>query len=277
MQIARTVACLREAISNLRRTGGRLAMVPTMGALHDGHLALVSAASQRAKHVVVSIFVNPRQFGPNEDYSSYPRQEEADLRLLEEAGVALVWAPDVETMYPSGYATTVMVVGITRDLDGAARPGHFEGVATVVLKLMNQIRPDLAVFGEKDFQQLAMIRRLAQDMDTGVEILGCPTDRAEDGLALSSRNAYLSPEQRETAAELPTVLNDAAESLRLGRHVAETLSIAKIRLEQAGFSIDYLDLRDASSLESIDTLDVSARLMAAVWLGNTRLIDNLAV
>jgi pantoate--beta-alanine ligase len=278
MQIARTVSCLRAAIADLRRTGGRVALVPTMGALHDGHLALVNAASMRVEHVVVSIFVNPRQFGPNEDYADYPRQEQTDLRLLEDAGVSLVWAPNVETMYPEGYATSVSVSGITRDLDGAARPGHFEGVATVVLKLFNQVRPDVAIFGEKDFQQLAMVRRLAHDLDTGVEVVGCPTDRAEDGLALSSRNAYLSPDQRINAATIPRVLGAAAESLRMGEPVSQTLLTAKSRLEQAGFSpIDYLDLRDASTLEPVDTLLSPARLMVAAWLGTTRLIDNMAV
>ncbi|WP_137823501.1 pantoate--beta-alanine ligase [Pseudomonas sp. D(2018)] len=278
MQIARTVASLRAAIADLRRTGGRVALVPTMGALHDGHLALVNAASMRVEHVVVSIFVNPRQFGPNEDYADYPRQEQTDLRLLEDAGVSLVWAPNVETMYPAGYSTSVSVSGITRDLDGAARPGHFEGVATVVLKLFNQVRPDVAIFGEKDFQQLAMVRRLAHDLDTGVEVVGCPTDRAEDGLALSSRNAYLSPDQRINAATIPRVLGAAAESLRMGEPVSQTLLTAKSRLEQAGFApIDYLDLRDASTLEPVDTLLSPARLMVAAWLGTTRLIDNMAV
>lgn len=278
MQIIRTVSGLRAAIANLRQTGGRVAYVPTMGALHGGHMALVNAAAKRAEYVVVSIFVNPRQFGPNEDYSAYPRQEEADFKLLEDAGVSLVWAPDVETMYPSGYATSVLVSGITRDLDGAARPGHFEGVATVVLKLFNQIRPDFAFFGEKDFQQLAMIRRLAQDMDTGVEVIGCPTDRAEDGLALSSRNLYLSPEQRITAVTLPRVLNAAVESLRMGEPVIETLLAAKNRLQKAGFGpIDYFELRDASTLEPVDSILSPARLMVAAWLGSTRLIDNVAV
>jgi pantoate--beta-alanine ligase len=278
VQIIRDLPALDTAISTLRRDGARVAMVPTMGALHDGHLSLVREAARRADHVVASIFVNPTQFGPNEDFSVYPRQEEADAALLREAGVALLWTPSVEVMYPTGFATSVHVAGVSEGLDGAARPGHFDGVATVVSKLLGQVRPDVALFGEKDYQQLAVIRRLVADLNLKVEIVGAPTARAPDGLALSSRNAYLSPEERAAAVALPRALETAAAAIRAGAPVAEALATARESLTAAGFSrIDYVSLCDADSLVPLESLDRPARLLAAAVLGRTRLIDNIAV
>lgn len=278
MQIIRDIAALRTALAELRADGAGVALVPTMGALHDGHMALVSEAAHRARHVVVSIFVNPRQFGPNEDLSAYPRREAKDAKLLADAGVALLWAPPVEVMYPDGYATTVSVSGITAGLDGAARPGHFDGVATIVTKLFNQVRPDIALFGEKDYQQLATIRRMVTDLDMGITIVGLPTQRAEDGLALSSRNAYLTEEERAAAHMLPRALGDAAHRIRTGGGVAAALEAAKAALLAHGFGpIDYVELCDAATLEPMTVLDRPARLLAAARLGGTRLIDNIPV
>ena len=278
MQIIRETAALREALAALRGAGGTLALVPTMGALHAGHLALVAAARRRADHVVASIFVNPLQFAAHEDLSTYPRREASDAALLEAEGCALLWAPDAAAMYPQGFATTVSVSGVSDDLDGAARPGHFEGVATVVAKLFGQVRPDVAIFGEKDYQQLCVIRRLAIDLDLGVEIIGVPTQRDADGLALSSRNAYLSDEERLAARALPRALGEAARAIGAGEDVAEALAKASARLAEAGFEpIDYVELRDAATLETMDVLDRPARILAAARIGRTRLIDNLPV
>ena len=278
MQTIRDVAALRNAVMQLRKKGGRIALVPTMGALHAGHMALVAEAKRRADHVVVSLFVNPAQFGPKEDLSTYPRQEAADSALLEAEGCAILWAPDAEAMYPAGYATKVQVSGVTEGLDGAARPGHFDGVATVVAKLFNQVAPDIALFGEMDYQQLAMIRRLVRDLDLPIEIAGVPTQREADGLALSSRNAYLSDEERVAARTLPRALGEAAAAIQQGADIAETLAQARAKLEQAGFSpVDYVELRDAETLQAIDALDRPARILAAARLGRTRLIDNLPV
>lgn len=278
MQTIRAMATLRAEIDLLRSAGQRIALVPTMGALHDGHLSLVRAAQRHADKVVVSIFVNPLQFGPNEDLDAYPRREAADAALLADAGVAMLWAPDVATMYPPGHATRVMVQGLDTMLCGAARPGHFDGVATVVSKLFNQVTPDVALFGEKDWQQLAIIRRMATDLDMGLSIIGVPTVRDADGLAMSSRNAYLTPGQRAQAAALPASMNAAAAALRAGDAVAATLETARARLLAGGFaSIDYLDLRDGVTLSSLDTVTPHARLFAAARIGATRLIDNIAV
>ncbi|GAA4824824.1 pantoate--beta-alanine ligase [Sphingosinicella ginsenosidimutans] len=278
MQIIREIEALRAAVAGLRRDGGRIAFVPTMGALHAGHMALVAEAKTRADHVAVSIFVNPRQFGPSEDLAAYPRREAGDARMLEEAGVAILWAPDVATMYPEGFATNVSVAGVSQGLDGAARPGHFDGVATVVAKLFNQVAPDIALFGEKDYQQLAVIRRMVRDLDVGVEIVGVPTQRDADGLALSSRNAYLSPDERRAARALPRALGEAAQAIRDGAAVDEALARARARLEAAGFApIDYVALHDAETLAPLASLDRPARLLAAARIGTTRLIDNLPV
>ena len=278
MQTVRDLESLRAAVGAFRHAGQSVALVPTMGALHAGHIALVEEARRRADCVVASIFVNPTQFGPNEDLAAYPRKELADAAMLEAAGCALLWLPPVEAMYPPGFATTVSVSGVTEGLDGAARPGHFDGVATVVTKLFNQVRPDLALFGEKDWQQLAVIRRMVTDLDMALEIVGVPTQREEDGLALSSRNAYLTPEEREGARALPRALGEAARTIAAGGDVPAALARAVATLEKAGFGpIDYVTLHDGESLAPISAFDRPARLLAAARLGRTRLIDNLPV
>ena len=278
MQIIRAVEPLRAALARLRAEGGGIALVPTMGALHAGHMALVAEARRRAAHVVASIFVNPMQFGPNEDLATYPRREAADAAMLEAAGCALLWAPDVAAMYPEGFATRIAVAGIGDDLDGAARPGHFDGVATVVAKLFNQVAPDVSLFGEKDYQQLALIRLMVRDLDLPVEVVGVPTQRDADGLALSSRNFYLSDEERLAARMLPRALGEAAQAIAGGASVAEALDRARARLAAAGFDpIDYVELRDAATLAPLAALDRPARLLAAARIGRTRLIDNLPV
>ena len=278
MQIIREVEALRTALAGLRAGGGTIALVPTMGALHAGHMALVAEARRRADHVIASIFVNPLQFGAGEDLAAYPRREAADSALLDQAGCALLWAPDASAMYPDGFATTVSVAGLGEDLCGAARPGHFDGVATVVAKLFAQVRPDTALFGEKDYQQLAVIRRMARDLDTGVEVIGVPTQRDADGLALSSRNAYLSEEERAAARALPRALGEAAAAIAGGAAVGEAIERAREKLAAAGFdSVDYVELRDAGTLAPLRILDRPARLLAAARLGRTRLIDNLPV
>lgn len=278
MQIIRDINALRNAVSALRASGGRIALVPTMGALHAGHMALVDAAKARAEHVIASIFVNPKQFGANEDLASYPRQEEADAALLRLAGTAILWAPSVDVMYPQGFATNISVSGVSEGHCGAARPGHFDGVATVVCKLLNQVQPDLALFGEKDYQQLAVIRRFVADLDIPIEIAGVPTMRAPDGLALSSRNAYLSAAERNAATALPDALRDAAARIAAGDDVAATLAACVDRLLAAGFGpVDYITLADADTLMPLSALDRPARLLAAARLGKTRLIDNFAV
>lgn len=283
MQIINRLEDLREAVMALKSGGKTLALVPTMGALHDGHLALVRAAQARADAVAVSIFVNPRQFGPAEDLDSYPRQLAADAALLEAEGVAILWAPTVEVMYPAGYATGVSVSGVSEGACGASRPGHFDGVATVVLKLFNQVTPDVALFGEKDWQQLAVIRRMARDLDLtrpcADAIFGVPTVREPDGLALSSRNRYLSEQDRRHAAALPAAMRAAIAKIEGGADVAPVLHALEGALIDAGFaSVDYADLRDAETLAELYALaDAPARLLVAARIGGTRLIDNMAV
>ena len=277
MQIFRDIPALRSAVAALK-SDGRVALVPTMGALHDGHIALVEEARRHADHVVVSIFVNPRQFGPNEDLDAYPRREAKDAQMLQAAGVALLWAPPVEVMYPDGHATNISLSGVTEGLDGAARPGHFDGVATVVTKLFNQVQPNVALFGEKDYQQLAVVRRMVRDLDLPVEIVGVPTQRAEDGLALSSRNAYLSEDERHNALALPRALGEAARQMEKGAAVDAAIARAIAMLAAHGFDpVDYVSLCDAQTLEPMAVLDRPARLLGAARLGRTRLIDNIAV
>jgi len=276
VQTIRQLDLLRNGIADLRSDGSRIALVPTMGALHAGHIALIEAAKRPGTRVVASIFVNPKQFGPNEDLSRYPRKELADTRMLNEAGCDLLWMPPVEIMYPEGFATNVSVAGVSDGLDGAARPGHFDGVATVVTKLFNQVRPDLAYFGEKDFQQLAVIRRMVADLDMGIEITGVPTQREDDGLALSSRNIYLDDAERAKAVALPRALGVAARAIHKGDDAESALAAARETLVAAGFTIDYVELVDAETLGAPD-ISRPRRLVAAARLGATRLIDNLAV
>lgn len=280
IETVRSVAALRARVAEWRAAGTeQVALVPTMGALHLGHLALVKAARARAQHVVVSLFVNPTQFGPNEDFARYPRDELADARALEAAKADLLYAPTVEEIYPEGFATTVTVPDLSAEMEGAVRPHHFAGVATVVAKLLNQAQADVAFFGEKDYQQLLVIRRLARDLDIPTRIVGVPTVRDVDGLALSSRNAYLGPEERKIAPTLYRTLRDIAAALGAGQGPsADLLAHARLSLVQAGFAgVDYLDLRDAETLLPVDQITRPARLLAAVRLGKTRLLDNLAI
>ena len=278
MQIIRDIAMLHRAVTALKQGGKSVALVPTMGALHEGHLSLVRMGKRVADHVIVSIFVNPTQFGPNEDFAAYPRDEARDAAMLVEEGVSLLWAPDVSTMYPAGHSTHIEVAELGADYCGAARPGHFDGVATVVSKLFNQVRPDIAIFGEKDWQQLAIIRRMARDLDFALDILGAPIARDKDGLALSSRNAYLSKEQRAAATAFPNALKAAAKAIAGGADIAETLAAAEADIVKGGFdSVDYVALADADSLERLRNFSKPARLLAAARMGKTRLIDNLAV
>ena len=277
MQTIREARQLPAALIALRAGGKSLALVPTMGALHAGHLTLVEEAKRRADRVAATIFVNPLQFGANEDFGRYPRQEEKDAEALAEAGCDLLWLPQPEEMYPAGFATNVSVKGLGDRWEGEARPGHFDGVATVVAKLLCAVRPDIAVFGEKDFQQLAVIRRMTQDLQLGVEILGVPTVRDADGLALSSRNSYLSADERRRAGELPTALKDAAADIRSGTPVSEALARAVERLKSAGFKIDYVALVNSLTLEPLEKPEGSMRLIAAATIGTTRLLDNIPV
>jgi pantoate--beta-alanine ligase len=255
-----------------------LALVPTMGALHAGHMALIEEARKRGDEVAATIFVNPLQFGANEDLGRYPRREPEDTAMLEQAGCDLLWMPSVGDIYPDGFATTVRVSGVTGRWEGEARPGHFDGVATVVAKLLLSIRPDLALFGEKDFQQLAVIRAMVRDLAIPVEIVGVPTVREPDGLALSSRNAYLLPEERRQALALPRALKAARSAVASGTAVSDVLAEARDSLLGGGFSrVDYFALVDAETLEPLDRPSGEMRLIAAAVIGATRLIDNLAM
>jgi len=278
LRLVHTVAELRAAVGQWRGAGLRFGYVPTMGALHDGHLSLVAQALEKTDRVGVSIFVNPTQFGPREDFDAYPRPLEQDLEKLEACGAHLAFVPKVEEMYPEGFSTAVSVSGLTEELEGAHRPGHFAGVATVVTKLLTQALPDVAVFGNKDYQQLCVIRRLVRDLDLPVEVEGAHTVREADGLALSSRNVYLSPEQRRTAATLYTVLVTVAEEVAEGAAPALTCAAGIKTLLSAGFeAVDYLEVRDAETLVPWTNHDRPARVLAAARLGRTRLLDNLPV
>jgi pantoate--beta-alanine ligase len=275
----RTVAELRRRVRGFRQAGETVALVPTMGALHEGHLALVRHAIARSDRTVVSVFVNPKQFDRPDDLARYPRSLAEDRAKLAAEGADVLFAPDGAEMYPPDFATTVEVAGVTEELEGAHRPGHFRGVATVVTKLLLQAEPDCAVFGEKDYQQLVAVRQLVRDLDIPVDILGVPTVRESDGLALSSRNAHLSSEARAKAPELAAVLHEAADRLAYGRaEAAPVLADGRQRLAAAGFAqVDYLALRSAADLAPLARADRPARLLAAAWLDGVRLIDNLPV
>ncbi|MBM2321614.1 MULTISPECIES: pantoate--beta-alanine ligase [Marivita] len=276
--IVRDKAQLREIVTPWKRADEVVGVVPTMGALHDGHLSLVAAAKAVCDRVIVTIFVNPKQFNNPEDLANYPRTEEADGRKLERFGVDAIWVPDGDQMYPEGFATTVSVSGVTDCLCGTTRPGHFEGVATVVAKLFLQTQADKAFFGEKDYQQLQVVARMAADLDIPIQVIGCPTIREEDGLAMSSRNLLLSDRARVYASVLYEVMEDIAEALRGGATMSDVLPDALARLNKAGFTeVDYLELRTADGLDGLERADVPGRLFAAAWLAGVRLIDNIAV
>ncbi|MBP2293455.1 pantoate--beta-alanine ligase [Azospirillum rugosum] len=278
LPIVRSVEDLRAQVAAWRGQGGTVALVPTMGALHDGHLALIRRARELAGHVVASVFVNPTQFAPHEDFDRYPRDEAGDSAKLASAGCDLLYAPTVRGMYPEGFATAISVGGPAEGLCGAFRPQMFGGVALVVTKLFLQALPDVALFGEKDYQQLMVIRRFARDLDIPVRVEGLPTVREADGLAMSSRNAYLSAEERARAPELNRALVEAAEALSGGAESGAVLDTVRARLQGAGFgTIDYVELRDAETLEPVVRVDRPARLLAAAWMGKARLIDNVPV
>ena len=276
--IVRTMKTLDRTTDAYRDAGERLALVPTMGALHPGHLALVRRARRRADRVAVSIFVNPAQFTPTEDFASYPRSFETDVAALRDEGVDLVWAPPRDVMYPEGFATAVNVKGpATVDLEDRFRPHFFGGVATVVAKLFTQCRPDFAMFGEKDYQQLKTVVRLAADLDLKVNVIGVPTVREKDGLALSSRNVYLSPAERAVAPMLYRMLKESAARIAAGEPIARVTSEGWLAIEAAGFAVDYFEARHADTLRRIETAeDGPLRLLVAARLGKTRLIDNIA-
>jgi pantoate--beta-alanine ligase len=279
--IVRTVAGLRDQIGAWRRKGESIGLVPTMGSLHDGHLALVGASLADCRRTVVTIFVNPAQFGPTEDFETYPREEIADLAKLSALGTHLVFAPNAAEMYADGFATRINVSGVSEGLCGSVRPHFFQGVATIVCKLLLQSLPDRAYFGEKDYQQLLVVKRLARDLDIPTEIVGVPTVREADGLALSSRNAYLTAEQRAVAPRLHRIMQDVAKTIREGTEPAGALNAGLAALREAGFGpVDYLEVRDSETLAPLGN-DAAAvqhnRVFAAAYLGDTRLIDNIAL
>jgi pantoate--beta-alanine ligase len=281
LKIVRTVADLRAQVAAWKAAGERVALIPTMGALHEGHLSLIQLGQVQARRTVASVFVNPKQFAPHEDFDSYPRGEARDAELLAEVGCDLMFAPDVSEMYAPGFSTTVNLTGVSEPLEGAARPQFFGGVATVVTKLLLQSQADVAIFGEKDYQQLQVIRRVVRDLDIPVEIVGAPTARAEDGLALSSRNAYLSAQERAAAVALPNAIKTAAEAVAAGGRIDEAEETAKTAILAAGFrQVDYVDIREASDLSRLGPGPIGqadGRILVAAWLGRTRLIDNMAV
>jgi pantoate--beta-alanine ligase len=277
MLIARTLPDLRDACARLRRSADALALVPTMGALHEGHRTLVRTGVASGAAVAASIFVNPLQFSANEDLSRYPRDEEGDLAALEAEGCALAWLPDVQTMYPPGEATTIVVAGPAERWEGDARPGHFRGVATVCAKLFGQVRPDLAYFGEKDWQQLQVVKRMVADLLLPLSIVGVETVREPDGLAMSSRNRFLTAGERTQAPALYAALRRMAGALAAGETVADVLAKTTDELGQRGFGIDYLALVEGAGLAPIDTLQPDSRLIAAARLGSVRLLDNVGI
>jgi pantoate--beta-alanine ligase len=278
MLIVRTLPALRAIVSQWQQAGETIAVVPTMGALHAGHLSLVTAAKTAADHVIVTLFVNPKQFNNNNDLEAYPRTENDDAAKLAVHGVDVLYAPDEATMYPPGFVTTVSVGGISKDLCGAHRPGHFDGVATIVAKLFLQTSADLAFFGEKDFQQIAVVRRMASDLDIPIDIKTCPTVRETNGLAMSSRNLRLSADEQVIAPALAATLFAVAEQLQNGLPVAQALAKGKATILAAGFrEVDYLELRDEQNLQPLEHMNKNARLHVAAWLGQTRLIDTLKI
>lgn len=277
--VARSAAALRGAVAEWRRQGLSVALVPTMGALHDGHLSLVDLGSEKADRVIVSIFVNPTQFAPHEDFSAYPRTEAADAARLE-GKAHLIFAPDAADMYPQGFSTTISLTGVTEPLEGAFRPTHFAGVATVVAKLILRAMPDIAIFGEKDWQQLMVIRRMVEDLDIPVEILGGAIMREADGLAMSSRNVYLSADERKAAGQLNVILRETAASVAKGARISDATAEGGKRILALGFDkLDYLEIRDAASLAAFaeDRPTSPARILVAAKIGKTRLIDNMPV
>lgn len=278
--VVKTVKALRETLADWRKRKFDIALVPTMGALHSGHISLVSLAKNSAKKVVVSIFVNPTQFGPNEDFTRYPRPIETDLDKLTEAGADLVYMPDAKEMYPDGFSTMLKPTGPAAvGLDDKFRPGHFDGVATVVAKLFTSVMPDIAVFGDKDYQQLQVIKTMARDLHLPVKVIGAPIVREKDGLALSSRNVYLSPSERAAAPVLHQVLKDSAKAIAAGEDPEAVLSRGRAKIMSAGFKLDYLEARDAGTLAKLNAQlrKPKARLLVAAKIGKTRLIDNVAV
>jgi pantoate--beta-alanine ligase len=277
--VVRTVPALRRAVDGLRARKATVALVPTMGALHDGHVSLVRLAKRRAQKVVVSIFVNPTQFAPSEDFGAYPRTWKADVAKLAAEKVDLIWNPDVKAMYPEGFATRIVPEGpATADLEDRFRPHFFGGVATVVGKLFTQCRPDVAIFGEKDFQQLRVVTQMARDLDLGVKVIGSRTIRERDGLAMSSRNVYLAPEQRQAAPELYRAMKLSAASLRAGEPADAAMAAGAELIKAAGFALDYFEVRHAETLEPIASLKQGRmRILVAAKIGTTRLIDNISV
>ena len=278
MEVVRTIADLRQRISSWRVEGQTVSLVPTMGALHDGHLSLIKIAQEKCDRVVASIFVNPKQFLPNEDFEKYPRNEDSDIEKLVELGADLLFSPNASEMYRADASTAVVISQLTDCLCATSRPGFFDGVGTVVTKLLIQTLPDIAIFGEKDYQQLLIIKRLARDLDIPTKIIGAPTIREIDGLAVSSRNVYLSPTHRETAPSIFKVLKRTATAIALGDDASLAAKKAHDDLVLAGFSkIEYFEARHSETLEPIKDTRNPGRLFAAVWLGSTRLIDNLEI
>jgi pantoate--beta-alanine ligase len=279
LKVVRTVPSLRRTLELYRKAGQRIALVPTMGALHRGHLALVHDARRRARRVVVSVFVNPTQFAPHEDFASYPRNFATDAKVLREEKVDLIWAPTVEVMYPDGFATRLAPEGAAKaGLEDEFRPHFFGGVATVVAKLFTQVSPDFALFGQKDYQQLRVITQMAKDLDLPLKVIGVPTTRERDGLALSSRNVYLSAAERAVAPMLHRVLQGCASRIKGGEKIDHVLNVGRIEIDVAGFALDYLEARHAGTLAPIASpKDGPVRLLVAARLGKTRLIDNIAV
>jgi pantoate--beta-alanine ligase len=277
--VVRTVPALRRAVEALRTRKAAVALVPTMGALHDGHVSLVRLARRRAQKVIVSIFVNPTQFAPTEDFGSYPRTWKADVAKLTAEKVDLIWNPDVKAMYPDGFATRIVPEGpATAGLEDRFRPHFFGGVATVVGKLFTQCRPDVAIFGEKDFQQLRVVTRMAADLDLGVKVIGSRTVRERDGLAMSSRNVYLSPEERQAAPTLNRAMKECAKRLKAGEEFKTAMEAGRELISAAGFALDYFEARHAETLAPVTSMkDGPVRILVAAKLGTTRLIDNIGV